>query len=164
MVVAGSLPALLNGDSSGQHIQEWERNQFNEAGAYMSSWPWQESSRDIVSDIKDRENSSGYYVHYTKISSAYKIWKSRIIFANPSNQVYLTSSFMTSAEAFIILFQEQDSHRGRGDGAVIFRLNNFQEAQLKGSIGGDIYEFTYEGNLRPEKIIYAGPNPFGGNK
>ena len=140
-------------------------NAFAQEGKYYSeglSWTIKSTEGySIVDDILKRNNSSGYYIHYTTMKSAYSIMSSQTIFPNSSNKVYLTNALMSPVEAFNILFQAQETHTGRGNAVIIFKLYNSQEANLRAG-GGDIFEFWHEGALKPELIIYGGPNPFGG--
>ncbi|WP_418498944.1 RHS repeat domain-containing protein [Flagellimonas sp.] len=154
-----SSPLLLSGDGSASHIKQWRYDKFAAEGVFAGALPWDVSSTDIVDDIINRRNKSGYYIHYTTIESAYSIWLDKTIRANSSNKVYLTNALMTPVEAFNVLFLAQETHQGRGNGAVIFKLYNYQEASLKAE---GAFELIYTGNLRPAKIIYSGPNPFGG--
>lgn len=117
-----------------------------------------------IDDIERRGNTSGYYIHYTTKESALQIAETGMLLPNKrGNKVYLTNALMAPAEASMILFKSETTHKGRGNAAVIMKLYNYQEAGLQ-SNGTDIFELYHTGVLKPEKIIYAGPNPFGGKR
>lgn len=155
-----TVGGLLLTAVSDEPPSEWEK--FLDQGDVDGDW-WGEirASYDIVDDIKKRNNSSGYYIHYTTLESAFAIMASKKINPNSSNKVYVTKALMSPMEAFGILFQSQESHKGRGNAAVIIKLHTYQEAMLF-SNKGDTFELFFEGTLKPAKIIYGGPNPFRG--
>jgi RHS repeat-associated protein len=156
-------PLFFTGDSRAPHVEDWYFKKFAGEGTYAPSLPWADSSSDIVDDIIKRNNTSGYYIHYTTTESAYQISKTKVLLPNKSNKVYLTNALMTPAEAVTVLFLNQKTHMNRGNGAVIMKLNNSQQAGLE-SNGSDVFELYHRGTLRPENIIYSGPNPFGGKR
>ncbi|MEN2416228.1 FG-GAP-like repeat-containing protein [Flavobacterium mesophilum] len=162
-VGVGALPLFFVGDGRAAHVEDWYFKKFASEGKYMRIAPWADSSEDIVDDIIKRNNSSGYYIHYTSIESAYKISKTKVLLPNKSNKVYVTHALMTPAEAAQILFLNQKTHVNRGNAVIIMKLNNYQQAGLE-SNGSDVFELYYTGQLRPESIIYSGPNPFGGKR
>lgn len=101
------------------------------------------------------------------MESAYEINKTGGLLPNKSNKVYVSTTLMTASEAFEILFLSQKTYKNWGQAVVIIKLHNYQEAALdigRNNGSGDIYEMFHWGSLKPQKIIYAGPNPFGGKR
>ena len=94
--------------------------------------------------------------HYTDAAGSAGIAETGVIQSGMKGRVHLTDEMYSPEEAANALFIGAPSHAGRGDHVVMLRVPEGTEL-IPGSMPNEVYT---QGSLRPEEVIYNGPNPF----
>ncbi|WP_208713474.1 hypothetical protein [Pantoea cypripedii] len=83
--------------------------------------------------------------------------KTGVLNANSSGKVYITDLLMSPNDVMRDVLINNPMHTGRGDYAVIFKVDAVQRSNV--SISSRL-EFVHEGNLRLKDVVYSGKNPY----
>lgn len=71
----------------------------------------------------------------------------------------MTDILMTPSQVHTNLMISNPKYIGRGDYAIIFKINSVQKSNTK--LSENIFEYIHTGNLKLDNILYAGKNPYG---
>ncbi|WP_144353341.1 RHS repeat domain-containing protein, partial [Snodgrassella alvi] len=99
------------------------------------------------------------FIHYTNLAGLEGIQNTGIIEKNIKGKVYITDILMPPKDVMTNIFLDQATHSGRGDYAIVFKVNEAQMANIKRS---SELEFYHTGKIKLEssQIIHIGKNPY----
>jgi RHS repeat-associated protein len=113
-------------------------------------------NRSDTNKIADELNDTTYF-HYTDEAGLEGILEKGLIMPNSKSRVYLAQDMYNQEEAFMALFIGNPRYQGKGSHVLVIN-----KPDLPVGIGHQPNELIHEGTLRlkPEDVVYAGPNPF----
>ncbi|WP_216353145.1 RHS repeat domain-containing protein [Snodgrassella alvi] len=98
------------------------------------------------------------FIHYTDKAGLESIMNTGVIEPNSKGKVYVTDILMTPRDAMRDIFINDPIHTGRGDYAIIFKVDNLQMGNI---IQSSELEYIHSGRLKLGEIFHAGKNPYG---
>jgi RHS repeat-associated protein len=102
--------------------------------------------------------SNDTYIHYTDKAGFDAITGSNSILPNAKDKVYMTDVLMTPSQVHRDLMISNPKYVGRGEFAIIFKIDEVQKSNTK--LSWDRLEYIHSGKLKLNNIIYAGKNPY----
>ncbi len=97
------------------------------------------------------------FIHYTNKAGFDGIMKSGVLNPNVSGKVYITDILMSPKDVMRDLLINNPNHIGRGDYAIIFKIDPGERGNIRSP---SRLEYTHEGKLKLNNILYAGKNPY----
>ncbi|OWO79237.1 hypothetical protein B5C26_22015 [Photorhabdus luminescens] len=97
------------------------------------------------------------FIHYTNKAGFDGIMKSGVLNPNVSGKVYITDILMSPKDVVRDLLINNPNHIGRGDYAIIFKIDPGERGNIRSP---SRLEYTHEGKLKLNNILYAGKNPY----
>lgn len=97
------------------------------------------------------------FIHYTNKAGFEGVMNSGVLKANASGKVYVTDLLMTPDDVYRDILINNPIHKGRGDYAVIFKVDSVQKTNI--SLSSRL-EYIHAGNLRLKDVLFAGKNPY----
>ncbi|WP_445373683.1 RHS repeat domain-containing protein [Photorhabdus tasmaniensis] len=97
------------------------------------------------------------FIHYTNKAGFDGIMKSGVLNPNVSGKVYITDILMSPKDVMRDLLINNPNHIGRGNYAIIFKIDPGERGNIRSP---SRLEYTHEGKLKLNNILYAGKNPY----
>ncbi|WP_380184618.1 RHS repeat-associated core domain-containing protein [Kalamiella sp. sgz302252] len=97
------------------------------------------------------------FIHYTDKKGLEGIMNTKTLNPNGSGKVYITDLLMSSEDVSRNLLINNKSHDGRGEYAIIFKVDDLQMNNIRQS--SDL-EYIHSGKVKLNDVIYAGKNPY----